>query len=148
MAQIGMRKLTLLLVIFALTFVGVNCGDDDKGESPFPDPVLADAVRTTLKKPKGDITESNLEGLTALRWSKHEEYSGPRIGDLTGLEYCTNLTEINLTSCGFSDLTPLSSLTSLTHLSLNENRISDISPLSNLTNLKTLDLSLNSISDI
>jgi Leucine-rich repeat (LRR) protein len=72
---------------------------------------------------------------------------GGNITDLTGLEHCTNLTQLYLSGNQISDLSPLSSLTSLTRLYLGNNEISDISPLSSLTSLTELDLCNNDIRD-
>ena len=109
----------------------------------FPDENLEAAVRDALGKPVGEeISVAELAGLTALQ----AEDSG--IADLSGLEYCTNLTELGLWGNQISEIAPLSNLTSLTWLSLEHNEISDISPLSNLTNLTELWLWNNQISDI
>ncbi|HNT88021.1 MAG TPA: hypothetical protein PKL84_09160, partial [Candidatus Hydrogenedentes bacterium] len=79
------------------------------------------------------------------------------ITDLTGLEACTSLEELNLALNQISDLTPLSGLTALTWLDLGlgmslfeggeafdpfqtGNLLSDISPLAGLANLEYLSL--------
>jgi internalin A len=108
----------------------------------FPDPNLEAAIREAIGKPTGDIYPSDLVGLTSL-----DAYER-NISDLTGLEYCTNLRSLYLSSNQISDISPLSNLTSLECLSLSSNRISDISPLSNFTHLTSLHLRSNRISDI
>ena len=70
------------------------------------------------------------------------------IADLSGLEYCTNLTQLSLEENQISDISQLINLTSLTELWLSENQISDIFPLSSLINLTALDLNKNPIGDI
>jgi hypothetical protein len=70
------------------------------------------------------------------------------IVDLTGIEYATNLTGLDLDHNQISDISVLSGLTNMTWLILYFNQISDISPLSGLTNLTGLDLGGNQISDI
>ena len=58
------------------------------------------------------------------------------ISDLTGLEYATQLTTINLADNGITNLTPLAGLTNLTFLQLDENKgITDFSALADLNNL-------------
>lgn len=74
--------------------------------------------------------------------------NGLNIQDLSGLEYATNLTFLDLGNNNLSDISLLSNLTNLTELYLNYNDIEDISPLNNLTCLKILYLSNNKISDI
>ena len=108
----------------------------------FQDPNLDTAIREALNKPSGPIHASELAGLASLTAGD----SG--IEDLSGLQYCTNLTDLSLGSNRISDILPLAKLTSLTHLDLWHNQISDISPLANLTSLTYLYLPRNQISDI
>ena len=94
------------------------------------------------------------------------------IQDLTGLEFATNLAELQLGFNQISDVTPLKDLAKLTSLSLGRNQgircvasqcldkpcihlslekvigVSDVSPLSDLTKLIELDLQDNQILDV
>jgi len=108
----------------------------------FPDPNLEAVIREAIEKPTGPIYESDLEGLTSLSATYKD------IADLTGLEYCINLTWLDLRNNRISDISALAGLTSLTYLNLDYNSISDVSHLANLTELKWLYLSRNMISDI
>ena len=72
----------------------------------------------------------------------------PVITDLTGLEFATNLTRLNLEGNDLSDISPLSGLINLTSLRLHGNNITDVSPLMGLTNLTDLHLGSNRISDV
>ena len=108
----------------------------------FPDPNLEEAIREAIGKPTGDIYESDLQGLAQLDASDRD------ISDLTGLEYCVNLTHLHLYFNQISDISPLAGLTNLTAIDLSVNQISDISPLDSLTNLTDLNLYRNQISDI
>ena len=109
----------------------------------FPDPGLDAVIREALGKlPGEEITAAELVGLTEL------EATDRAIADLTGIEYCVNLTILYLSWNQISDISPLSNLTSLNYLFLRDNQISDVSPLSNLTSLSTLYLFWNQISDI
>ena len=125
----------------------------------FPDPNLEAAIRDELRKPTGDIYESDLVGLTSLR--AFDSLGLTSLGafdfdrdldkdiiDLTGLECCTSLTTLWLPVNQISDIAPLSNLVNLFALYLGWNNISDVSPLSNLTRLTILDLRKNHISDI
>jgi len=107
-----------------------------------PDPNLEAVIREAIGKPEGPIYPSDLEGLTSL------SAAGRNIADLTGLEHCTNLTDLDLDWNQISDISPLAGLTNLTGLYLWGNQISDISPLAGLTNLTGLYLWGNQISDI
>ena len=117
----------------------------DTTQVTFPDENLEAAIRHDLgKAPDWEITVVDIANLTEL-----VDGSTNGITDLSGLEYCTNLTYLNLYGDNqISDLSPLSSLTNLTRVDLPGNQISDISPLSSLTNLNVLYLERNEISDI
>ena len=137
-----------------------------------PDPGLRAVIESALGKEAGaNITQSEMESLESLQVNKcHfltlsekgwwtpvaerwicESTGGPfvsSIKDLTGLEFATNLIELELGRNQISDMTPLKDLINLTRLSLGINRISDVAPLKNLTNLTHLSLINNQISDI
>ena len=100
----------------------------------FADSNLEAAVRDALGQPEGDIVESDLEALTSLT------AEGLGLSDLTGLEYATNLTRLELRDNEITDLTPLQGLTELTILWLDRNSTSDVTPLQGLTELTILRL--------
>ena len=118
-----------------------------------PDLNLRAAIETVLGKAEGDsITPSEMAALTRL------EASNANISDLTGLEFATNLTTLELgpervanewrNSNAVKDLSPLAGLSYLTSLHLPNNSISDISAVANLSDLTWLHLSHNNISDL
>ncbi len=107
-----------------------------------PDSALEIAIRETLGKPVGEITQADMESLTSL------SISDLNIADLTGLEAAVNLTTLILSNNQINDISVLSGLTRLTALSLSNNQISDFSALSGLTFLNQLWLENNQISDI
>ena len=109
----------------------------------FPDANLAAAVRTACGLPPGaDIHQSDLDLVTIF-----EAYT-LGIVDLTGMEYWTTLTFLDLHDNGISTILSLASLTNLTELYLNSNSIIDISTLASLINLTFLELNTNWIADI
>jgi len=122
----------------------ITANFEEEGEEPvyFPDANLEAAIREAIGKPTGDIYRPDLEGLTSLGATNRN------ISNLTGLEYCTQLTFLWLGMNQVSDISPLADLTSLTCLQLDSNQISNIAPLGNLTNLTQLHLGFNQISDI
>ena len=128
-------------------------GGDDGGPVNIPDANLRAVIADSLgKAPNAPITEGEMATLTSL------EATDQGIRDLTGLEFATNLTGLNLgpelvdnswvNSNAISNLSPLSGLTNLTTLWLDFNNIADLSPLSGLTNLTELRLDANNISDV
>jgi|GEM_PF-1428842 len=133
----------------------------------FNDPGLEIAMREALKIPAGEITAADMARLT--------EFSC-LTGDITGLEYATNLKKLTLLANSqlrdisalagmsklrelsisppaasgwgnLSDISPLAGLTGLERLELFGN-FEDISTLANLVNLRELNLSSGRISDI
>jgi Leucine-rich repeat (LRR) protein len=113
----------------------------------FADPNLEAEIREGLGIPTTPLTAADLLLLTNL----HISYGD--ISDLEGIQYCENLTWLDISIYDFSnsnslDISPLSGLTNLTDLSLYYYNIIDISPLSDLTNLTSLNLSSDQITDI
>ena len=130
-------------------------GKECAGSTPvvIPDANLRAVIADSLGKASDEtITATEMATLTGF------EALNKDIRDLTGLEFATNLTWLDLGhetvnsmivgGNSISDISPLSNLTNLRWLNLSSNSISDISPLSNLTNLTELYLSSNPISDI
>ena len=133
-----------------LTFVDnfgktVPSSDGDGVEQivDIPDANLRAVIADSLGK-ASDATITRADMLTLT----HLAALNTNISDLTGLEYATNLTALNLGRNNISDISTLSRLTSLVVLHLSNNSISDLSALSNLTSLTSLNLYRNSISDV
>jgi len=135
-----LRKYMILFIVLATVLTLSACGPK---EVTFPDLELEAVIRDAIDKPEGSILASDLEGLTSLfDLSKS-------ITDLTGLEYCTDLTRLHLGDrCQISDLSPVASLANLRSLHLYRCEITDISPIASLTSLTMLSLDMNQISDI
>ena len=108
----------------------------------FPDSRLEAVIRNALDKPTGDIHVSDLAALTVLNGY------GQSIANLTGLQYCTGLTNLNLNSNQITDISQLASLTNLTRLDIQGNQITDVSPLSSLVHLTYVELDDNNITDM
>ncbi len=119
-----------------------------------PDVNLYAKIVETLNKPKNaKLNAGDLLALTRL------DAQNANIQDLTGIEYASNLSSLNLgaeyiegegtvNSNTVSNLSPLIGLTALTYLNLSHTILVDLSALSELTNLNSLDLVNNNISDI
>ena len=127
-------------------------------EVDIPDANLRAAIKIAMGKASdAPITGFEMEFLSEL------EAPNSNIRDLTGLEFATGLTNLDLgtefvsrvgyvNSNHISDFSPLSGLTNLRRLNLGGNSISDLSALSGaisgLPNLERLILDTNSISDV
>ena len=108
-----------------------------------PDPNLRAAIAEALgKSPNAPITTEEMEGLRRLR-ARYRD-----IHDLAGLQFATNLNELDLKNNQVSDLSPIAGLIGLRELWLQDNPVSDISPLRGLTNLTHLEVDGTPVSDI
>jgi len=92
-----------------------------------------------------DYQLSGIEHCTSLT---ELDLDNNQVSDISILANLTNLTKLDLYGNEISDITAVSNLTSLTKLYLWENQISDVSPLANLANLTYLWLNSNKITDI
>ena len=146
-----------------------TAGQTDLAEAWMPDPVLRTAVRGEIGLlPDVPLTKERLQS------ARYINVAGKGISDITGLEFATNLRELDIRDNPITDLRPLANLTTLErlHLSnlfpntpvldlhplanlinleelfLENSKVSDISPLAGLKKLQILDLSHNDISDL
>ena len=127
------QKLTLYLLLYIILCTSLFAQVVD-----IPDPNLRAGIADALDIPRGTpITQADMRQLTALNARESQ------ITILTGLEYATNLTFLQLLVNRIEDIGPLANLMQLTELHLGGNRIEDISPLANLTQLTVLRLNEN-----
>ncbi len=89
-----------------------------------------------------DLTEECLQTITEL------ELPGSGIKTLRGIQHCTNLEYLDLSSNDIGNLAPLSGMASLEVLYVSGNNIQDVLELSSCVNLRYLDLSGNLVEDI
>ena len=108
----------------------------------FPDLNLETAIRETIVKPTGDITVGDLQGITNFLADSRS------ISNISGLEYCINLTDLDLSDNQISDISPLADLVNLTYLDLQWNAISDLSIIGTLSELTFLNVADNLVADL
>ena len=140
-------------LIFSASFGKEVSPPDGATQVAIPDTNLRVVIADSLGKASdAPITQAEMASLTRLA------APNKNIRDLTGLEFATNLTVLDLggafvggewvNSNEISNLSPLSNLTSLERLYLDNNSISDVTPLSNLIRLIRLYLDSNNISNV
>ncbi|MBL7646873.1 MAG: leucine-rich repeat domain-containing protein [Candidatus Hydrogenedentes bacterium] len=128
----------------------VNDGRDpnDPGDYPglvvFADPNLEAAVRSAINLPLGPIWVSDVVGVGFTSLTA----TNSAIQDLSGLEYCTDLTSVNFNRNLITDLTPLASLPNLTTAYISSNEVYDLGPLAMNTSIKRLLMENNHLSDV
>ena len=135
-------------LLFASSYGSIVPPDGGGSETvEIPDATLRFLVSAELYKTRGKAREAPITRADMATLRRINATSS-RINDLTGLEFATNLTWLDLGANRISDITALAGLTKLTELDLGANRISDITALSGLTNLRDLRLGTNQLSDI
>jgi internalin A len=153
----SMQIISLLIAIL-LAGPGVQAQGGSVTETP-EDPVyFADPILKALVAAQLGVSNPTIADMVFL---KELSAPGRGISDLTGLQYATNLTDLNLGELFYysvwppelrtnqiRDLAPLSGLVRLKSLDLSNNQITDISALSGLTALETLTIYSNQIADI
>ena len=106
-------------------------------EKLITDPIVEKAIRKSLKKPTGELTEADLEKVKMLNLRNNQ------LTDVKGLEKFTHLTLLSLNGNNLTDVKVLENLKSLKVLYLLDNKLTDVKGLEKLTQLKQLFLNNN-----
>ena len=107
-----------------------------------PDPILRIMIAEELGKNSDvPITVEEMQRLGTL------ESRDRRVHDLTGLQFATNLTHLELDNSRVSDLSHLKGLTNLNFLEVH-GELADLSPIAGLIHLEHLDVSGTKVSDL
>ena len=112
------------------------------GQVHIPDPNLRIMIAEELGKNSDvPITVEEMQRLGTL------ESRDRRVHDLTGLQFATNLTHLELDNSRVSDLSHLKGLTNLNFLEVH-GELADLSPIAGLIHLEHLDVSGTKVSDL
>ncbi|MBC1703164.1 LPXTG cell wall anchor domain-containing protein [Listeria welshimeri] len=113
----------------------------------FPDPVLAEKIRSTTAKPSvgSTVTQSDLNKVT---YVNIQGYGKEPIKSIEGMQYLNELSYLSLDGNQVSDLTPLTNASKLTYLTLSDNNVADVSSLKNLSKVYLIGLKNNQVEDI
>lgn len=105
----------------------------------FESPLLEVSVREKVRQYEGDLESGTLASITEL------DLSGRRIGSVRGIEGLVNLRSLCLNQNLYfdGDLSPLSALSNLSALQIRSCGVQDPLPLASLARLEVLDLSGN-----
>lgn len=104
-------------------------------ELTLPNKALAACIRFSLEIAEdAPITTAAAASLSSL------DIEGYQVENLTGLENCVSLRELNLIDGQITVLAPIQHLTKLETLWLNGNTITDLTPLQHLTSIQHLGL--------
>lgn len=162
---------TAVLLLAVALFVGGSMyltSLRDKGVK-FREPLIEEAVRATLNKPDGIITESDLEAVMELYVQGEEVYASENafyseggkwyaldvdsrnhgtIKDLSDLADMPNLRAVCLGAQNITDISPLKDLKYLSKVEFRDNSIRDISPLADKTMLENVSMVGNPLRSI
>jgi formylglycine-generating enzyme required for sulfatase activity len=127
--------LTLLLVASFVTTTQAQ-------EVQIPDPGLNAAIRAALQKPSGPLTQLDMLSLTVLSARSRN------IGNLQGLEFAHNLTDLDLESNHLTNLAFPGGLTKLQFLDLSSNPLTNLTLSTDMTNLVSLELSSDQLTSL
>ncbi|MGE5193238.1 MAG: leucine-rich repeat domain-containing protein [Deltaproteobacteria bacterium] len=136
------RSVSLTISVVA---VGLFSALAQSARAGLPDKNLEAVVRSVIfdkKDNNNEITDDDLKKVFIL------EGKGKGIKDLTGLEKCVNLLQLNLAKNEIGDVSALKEIKNLQSLDLSQNKIADVTPLGNVTALQFLELSDNQIESV
>ncbi|ELK7958141.1 InlH/InlC2 family class 1 internalin [Listeria monocytogenes] len=110
----------------------------------FPDPALANAVKTATGKSNvtDTVTQADLDGIATL------SAFNTGVTTIEGIQYLNNLISLELKDNQITNLTPLKNLTKITELELSGNPLKNVSTIAGLQSIKTLDLTSTQITDV
>ncbi len=106
------------------------------------DPIIEQAIRAELKKPIGELSQTDLSKI------KHLNLRGKELTDLSSLTGLSELEGLSLGNNKVKDLSALKHLKKLKELRLDGNRLNDINTLPELDHLNALFLENNAITDL
>jgi hypothetical protein len=135
-------------------------GGEDKSAK-----IIEAAIRKSLNKPEGGLTEANYEKVTELELNDNQlteipkgleklaklevlYLEGNKLTDVKGLEKLNQLTNLSLDVNGLTDVTELGKLKELKELNLGGNQLTNVKDLDKLTQLTSLDLGGNQLTEV
>ncbi|MDQ8186136.1 leucine-rich repeat domain-containing protein [Pelagicoccus sp. SDUM812002] len=128
------RELLLLgsALVFALSTLAIDVS--------IHDPILEAVLREKLAKESGVLTDAELKNLTTLQIVLYDPEESEKIKSLEGLEYASNLEQLELMGHSITDLDPVSFLSNLTKLRISNNPPFAPNPITSLTSLRSLTI--------
>ncbi|WEV73899.1 leucine-rich repeat domain-containing protein [Bifidobacterium sp. ESL0798] len=152
-ALVGIATLTPLSAEADETAQGCVTGQSTIAQC-FPDKSLAEAVARSASATTGiniatnsTFTQKVIDNTTTVNDGGYDHPDSPT-ASLDGLQYLTNLGQLNLASNNITDISQLTGLTKLAVVDLSNNKIEDITPLRNHQELTSLNLGRNAITDV
>lgn len=116
----------------------------------FNDPTVEARIRMILGTPSGSITPSDMETITSFSYDAINDSSADgTITDISALQHCINLRELDISNQPIKSIEPLRNLESLETVTLHGCRqITDVSPLGGKAKLSSVWLNGVPVSDV
>jgi internalin A len=130
-----LKKISFIFSLIPLIPIVIGCNSCVQPADVVPlqfSPEIQDVIRDIIQKPDGPIFESDLKNITSL----NIDY----VSELTGLEYCKELKQLDVSISEGIDFTPLNSLPKFTTLTLDVYKTDNVSFLAGLNKLTDLSL--------
>ena len=126
----------------------LNLGDLAKYVD-IPDPNLNTALRQACDKPPFILDPTPLTNLDLAKLTGTLHLANKGIKDLEGIQYCINITQLNVYENPLTSFPDMTSMTGLQNLRMADCQLTEIPPaVATIPHLKSLDLSQNQISSI
>lgn len=114
-----------------------------------PDPNLNTALRQACNKPPFILDPTPLTNLDLAKLTGTLHVPNKGIKDLEGIQYCINITQLNVYENPLTSFPDMTYMTGLLNLRMADCQLTEIPPaVATIPNLKSLDLSENQISSI
>lgn len=133
---------------FGSGIVHAEAGDIEINDTNFPDPIFKEYVKKEFDtiNPDGKLSKAERDAVQRID-VRTKNYNSERISSLKGIEYFTNLEDLNCAGNRIIKL-DLSNNKLLTKLDCNSNTTITELNLTGLTKLKSINCSYNNISDL
>lgn len=138
-----MKKLSTFLAVVAIGTIAVKAQIINFPDVNFKKAIIKAYPAVDANK-DGEISQDEAKTLTGIRGLSNL----PNIYDATGVEYFTNITELNLSGHASFAKIDVSKNTKLTTVNLKNNKLIGVFDASNLVNLTNLELTDNKLEDI
>ncbi|MBC1517148.1 MucBP domain-containing protein [Listeria immobilis] len=150
-----MKKIAIIMLVCFLTTFGISSGIHAQAATTdtvnIPDQNLLEGLKKLLNKRFAtSLTEGDLAQLdnAAINYSNPSQaYVPGKVSDLTGLEYATNMTQIDFSASYVSDLTPIVHLPNLKKITGVGTSLRSLDGIQNLPALENLELGADYIQD-
>ncbi|WP_088815339.1 MULTISPECIES: MucBP domain-containing protein [Listeria] len=150
-----MKKIVATILACLLATFGINPGMHVQAAATdtvnIPDQNLLEGLKDLLDKPFAtSLTEADLAQLdnAAINYSNPAQAAVPgRVSDLTGLEFATNMTQLDISASDVSDITPIINLPKLKRIVGVNTALTSLEGIQNLPSLEQLELGGDYIQD-